>query len=136
MRNTGLMESTQPNGPAPTTSPGANKGGTFRMGAKGGKGAQAWQCAWDRLSRTEWTRSDLLVKELMALFDLKRTSIVELLSRMRMAGFLEQKMIPVATTYARGKGYTANRPRVHYRIAAEVAHTASVPEVQFSGAQQ
>ena len=113
-----METSTRPNGDAPTTSPGANRGGTFRLGAKGGKGADAWQYVWDRLDRTDWKRGDLLAQEAAQEFGLKLTSVVELLSRMRAQGNLDQKMIPIETTYLRyGKPYTANRPRVHYRIA-------------------
>lgn len=105
-----------PNGPAPTRSPGQNKSGTFTLGGKGGKGALAWQHIWDQLSRTEWRNGAALAEDAAARFGLKKVSVVELLSRMRASGVIEQKMIPVETHYGRGKGYVARRPRVHYRI--------------------
>lgn len=108
-----------PNGAAPTTSPGANRGGTFRMGAKGGRTAQAWQWIWDQLTTTDWTYGDDLAIRAADRYDLGKPTVVELLARMRKAGNLEQKLIPVPTVYARGKGFTANRPRVHYRIKAD-----------------
>lgn len=111
---------THPNGTAPNTSLGANRAGTFRMGAKGGRTAEAWQYVWDRLDRTEFQRGDLLATEVAEKFDLKYSSVMELLSRMRRIGFLEQVMKPVETHYGRGKGFTANRMRLHYRIASGV----------------
>jgi hypothetical protein len=103
----------RPNGIAPVPS------GTYRFGAKGGRMAQAWQYVWNRLDHTTFKNgqelADLAAKE----FGVKRASVAEMLSRMRSTGVLEQELIPVPTTYSRGKGYTANRPRVHYRIAQQ-----------------
>lgn len=121
-----FMEATieHPNGIAPTVSPGQNKAGTFRLGAKGGKGAQAWQYVWDHLSTTEWISGTDLAQEAADKFGLKLTSMVELLSRMRTVGALDQNMLPIVTTYRRDGGeYTARRPRVHYRIAREMHAT-------------
>lgn len=108
-----------PNGIAPAQSLGVNRGGTFQLGAKGGRGALAWQYVWDRLDRKEWRYGLDLATEAAEKFDLKPVSVIELLSRMRSSGALEQAMIPVPTTYVRyGKPFVAKRPRVHYRIAA------------------
>lgn len=124
----------RPNGDAPTTSPGANRGGTFRMGAKGGRTAQAWQWIWDQLSTTDWTYGDTLADRASQQFDLGKLTVVELLARMRKAGHLEQKMIPVQTFYARGeKGFTAARPRAHYRIAGPAVVGRLVPPAEEGG---
>lgn len=118
---------TLPNGLAPNVLNWSGaKTGTFRLGAKGGRMAAAWQDAWNGLSRTEWTRADVLADQVSRAHDIKPTTIKELFSRMRAQGVLEQKMIPVPTTYARGKGYTANRPRVHYRIKQEAPDTTAL----------
>lgn len=112
MSNTGSMTvATHPNGIAPVPD------GRYRFGAKGGISAQAWQTAWDMLKRTAWTNGAELAEKVAEQHGLKTSSVAELLSRMRASGTIERKMIPVETTYQRGGGYTANRPRVHYRIA-------------------
>jgi 7-cyano-7-deazaguanine synthase in queuosine biosynthesis len=117
-----MNATTHPNGIAPTRSVGSNKGGTFEIGAKGGRHALAWQYIWDRLDRTEWRYARELAEQAAAEYDLKVVSIIEMLSRMRAAGALEQKMLPIPTTYVqRTRTFTANRNRVHYRIAADVA---------------
>jgi hypothetical protein len=105
---------THPNGIAPTTS------GNYRLGAKGGRMALAWQDIWDELSLTDWKGGLELAREAAAKHHLKTISISEMLCRMRAAGTLEQEMIEAETTYVRyGKSFTANRKRVHYRIASE-----------------
>lgn len=114
-----MKTDTRPNGIAPARSIGVNKGGSFQLGAKGGRTALAWQYVWDRLDREEWRYGLDLAQAAAAEFDLKLVSVIELLSRMRATGAIEQKMIPVPTTYVRyGKAFVANRPRVHYRIAS------------------
>jgi hypothetical protein len=106
---------TYTNGEAPTNL------GTYRLGAKGGRMAQAWQQAWDQLSRTEWTDGLELARTVAEANGLKPISVTEMFCRMRAAGALEQEMLPASTTYLRGgKEYTAQRKRVHYRIAADV----------------
>jgi hypothetical protein len=109
-----------PNGLAPARSIGVNKGGSFQLGAKGGRTALAWQYVWDRLDRTEWRYGLTLAEEAANEYGLKLVSVIELLSRMRASGAIEQKMIAVPTTYVRyGKPFTAQRKRVHYRIAGD-----------------
>lgn len=118
MSNTRFM-TTHPNGIAPIRTKGPNPSGSFRMGAKGGRMAQAWQYIWDRLSAVDFKPASALAQEAAQAFDLKPVSVTEMLCRMRSTGVLEQSMIPVKTTYQRGSGkpYTAMRPSVHYRIA-------------------
>jgi hypothetical protein len=107
-----MAVTTRPNGTAPTTS------GNYRLGGKGGKMAQAWQHIWDQLSETEWRGSLELAHDAATRFDLKQVSVSEMLCRMRASGVIEQTMLPRETSYLRkGKPYTSNRPRVHYRIA-------------------
>lgn len=115
-----MMTETRPNGTAPMRSLGANKGGSFRLGAKGGRSADAWQYIWDRLDRTEWRYGMDLATEAAERFNLKLVSVVEMLSRMRASGVIEQTKLPIPTTYHRGgKDIVMQRPRVHYRIAKQ-----------------
>lgn len=105
---------THPNGIAPVSS------GQYKLGAKGGRMAKAWQYIWDRLDRTEWKGSLELAGEAAVEFGLKPVSVSEMLCRMRASGVIEQTMIATPTEYVRrGKPFTANRPRVHYRIASD-----------------
>lgn len=119
MSNTRSM-TTRPNGTAPLDA------GTYKLGAKGGRMAAAWQHVWDRLDRTEYKGALELAQDAAAAYDLKPVSVSEMLCRMRAAGVLEQEMIKAPTTYSRaGKHgvpmpFTAMRPRVHYRIAENV----------------
>ena len=104
----------RPNGVAPVES------GNYKLGAKGGRMAGAWQFIWDRLSHTEWKGSLELSRDAAAMFDLKPVSVSEMLCRMRSSGVLEQAMIEKPTEYVRyGKPFTASRRRVHYRIASD-----------------
>lgn len=115
-----MTKEAHPNGTAPMRSLGANRGGSFRLGAKGGRGADAWQYIWDRLDRDEWRFGLDLAKEAAEKFNLKPVSVIEMLSRMRASGVIEQKKLPVPTTYHRGgEDIVMQRPRVHYRIAAQ-----------------
>jgi hypothetical protein len=107
-----MNATTHPNGIAPTAS------GNYRLGAKGGRMAQAWQHIWNQLSRTEWKGSLELAQDAAREFNLKPITVSEMLCRMRASGVIEQEMIPVKTQYVRkGKPYESLRPRVHYRIA-------------------
>jgi hypothetical protein len=107
-----MTVTTHPNGIAPTAS------GNYRLGAKGGRMAQAWQYIWDRLSRTDWKGSMELAQDAAEQFNLKPITVSEMLCRMRASGVIEQTRKPVETHYVRkGKPYTSYRPRVHYRIA-------------------
>jgi len=118
MSNTGSMQTTtQPNGAAPTKVLLAD-GRDITLGGKGGRLALAWQHVWDRLDRTEWKSARDLAESAAEEYDLKRISVTEMLCRMATSGVLEQKMIPLPTTYHRGgKDIVMQRPRVHYRIA-------------------
>lgn len=105
---------TRPNGLAPVTS------GNYKLGAKGGRMAEAWQHVWDQLSRTDWAGGLELAYDAAAKFDLKPVSVSEMLCRMRASGVIEQKLITKPTEYVRrGKPFTAKRARVHYRIASD-----------------
>jgi hypothetical protein len=104
---------THPNGIAPT------EAGTYRLGAKGGRMAKAWQFIWDRFDGG-WKDGLKLAQEAAGEFDLKPISISEMLCRMRAAGVIEQEMIEAPTQYVRGgKTFFSNRKRVHYRINRE-----------------
>jgi hypothetical protein len=109
-----VVSTKRPNGDAPLDA------GTYKLGAKGGRMAQAWQYVWDHLSRTEWTDGMKISHKAADAHDLKPVSISEMLCRMRAAGVIEQEMIPAPTDYNRkGVHFTANRKRVHYRIVSD-----------------
>lgn len=113
MSNTGLMQLTidQPNGTAPTAV------GPYRLGAKGGRMAEAWQDIWNQLSTTAWIGGLELSREMADKYKLKPISVSEMLCRMRAGGALEQTMKAAPTQYTRkGSTFTAQRHRVHYRI--------------------
>lgn len=111
MMHTKSMDTTHPNGIAPVNA------GTYKLGAKGGRMAQAWQFIWDQLNTSDYKGGLELATEAAAKFNLKKVSVSEMLCRMRAAGVIEQKITDAPTTYIRqNKEYTALRPRVHYRI--------------------
>jgi hypothetical protein len=115
MSNTRSMNvtTTRPNGDAPTDT------GAYKLGAKGGKMAQAWQYVWDRLDRRTWADGMQISREAAEAYGLKPVSISEMLCRMRASGVIEQEMINAPTPYHRkGVDFISNRRRVHYRIAA------------------
>lgn len=85
----------RPNGIAPVNA------GTYRLGAKGGRMARAWQYIWDRLDRNDFKGSLELSREAAEKFDLKPVSVSEMLCRMRAGNVLEQKMIAAPTDYVR-----------------------------------
>jgi len=108
------MTTTHPNGIAPVDR------GTYRLGGKGGRMAQAWQYVWDRLDRDRWYGSMELSRDAAQAFGLKPVSVSEMLGKMRAAGVIEQTMIVAPTRYTRkGKTFDAARARVHYRIAVD-----------------
>jgi len=118
MSNTVSMQTiTRPNGDAPTQVLLAD-GRDIKLGGKGGRLALAWQHVWDRLDREDWKSARDLAESAAEQYDLKRTSVTEMLCRMAVSGVLEQKMIPLPTVYHRGgQDIVMNRKRVHYRIA-------------------
>jgi hypothetical protein len=90
-----METTTRPNGTAPLDA------GTYKLGAKGGRMASAWQHVWDRLDRTEYRGALELAQAAAQAYDLKSVSVSEMLCRMRAAGVIEQKMIKAPTTYNR-----------------------------------
>lgn len=128
MSNTRSMTtSIRPNGIAPVSS------GAYKLGAKGGRMASAWQYIWDRMSTTEWRSSSELAQDAAQAFGLKPVTLSEMLCRMRASGVIEQKDIPIPTEYVRKRGrregesiaqyaavpasiFTSQRKRPHYRI--------------------
>lgn len=97
----------QVNGPAPG-------GEAYRLGAKGGVMALAWQYVWDRLSRTEWRDGVALSLAAGEAFDVKPASVLSHLHRMAREGVIVGKQINV-------DGTRGVRPRTHYRIPDERA---------------
>lgn len=97
-------EQERPNGPAPG-------GESYKLGAKGGKMAQAWQYVWDRLSPTEPRDGVTLALEAGEVFDIKPASVLSHLHRMAREGVIDGEQIRVA-------GSRGPRPRTHYRIPA------------------
>ena len=109
--NTRAMTTVHPNGQAPD-------GVRYKLGAKGGKVAQAWQYVWDRLNTTDWQDSNALADEAGKKFKILPDSVLAHLHRMRKEGFLEHEIRSVATEVTRGgRTFTASRKRTHYRIA-------------------
>jgi hypothetical protein len=124
-----MTTTTHPNGIAPIHV------GTYQLGAKGGRMAQAWQHIWDRLGRTDYTDGMELAKSAADEFGLKPSSVSMMLCRMRAAGVIEQIETEAPTPYRRKRlrragesdedyaqvpvsEFTSMRRRVHYRIVA------------------
>lgn len=103
--------STRPNGIAP-----APAGYTF--GAKAGRVAQAWQDAWDQLSRTEHTEGIPLAEKVAKKYDLKPASVIAHFHRMAAEGVLLTERRAVTVPVKRGSSsYEARVIRAFYRIA-------------------
>ena len=101
---------TSPNGTAPS-------GTRYRMGAKGGVVARAWQYVWDRLSTTEHRDAILLADEAAEKFGIKAASVRAHMYAMVREGVLETALREVTTTVTRyGKSFPAKRMRTFYRI--------------------
>jgi hypothetical protein len=102
-----------PNGRAPT-------GEKYKLGAKGGRMADAWQHIWDRLDRTEYRDGVSLAESAATAFRVLPVSIVSHLHRMAKEGFLETDIRYVQTMVFRaGREFPARRKRTHYRIKAQ-----------------
>lgn len=99
-----------PNGPAPA-------GDAFRMGARHGKTAQAWQLVWDRLSETEYLDGIELAQTAAEAVGIKDISVM---AHMRLAareGYLETENRIVTVPVCKfGQRYEAGRKRTFYRI--------------------
>lgn len=124
-----MTTQTRPNGIAPSTT-------RYKVGAKGGRVAQAWQHIWDQLDRTTYRDSKVLADEAARRFQIKPISIISHLHRMAAEGILEGKALQVDAVVTRRmlvrnisgavlepRQYqnvqVANRrSRTHYRIAA------------------
>jgi len=101
----------RPNGVAPSTS-------RYRVGAKGGKVALAWQHVWDRLNSTDFKEGVALAQEAARTQDLKTDSVLAHLSRMAQEGILDREVRSVAVEVERkGETFTSHRKRTFYRIA-------------------
>lgn len=102
---------TRPNGIAPSTS-------RYRVGAKGGKVAQAWQFVWDRLNHTDFQDGTMLAQEAAAKYEIKPASVMAHMYRLADEGILEHELRQVPTEVVRaGQTMQATRARRHYRIA-------------------
>lgn len=121
MSNTGAMEKryVRPNGVAPSSS-------RYKVGAKGGDVARAWQYIWDRLDRHTFKDGQTLAAEAGRVFHLMPISIMSHLHRMAQEGILETEVKPAQTVVLRGgKEHDATRRRTHFRIAADVPRVIS-----------
>lgn len=120
----------RPNGTAPSST-------RYKVGAKGGDVARAWQYIWDRLDRTEYRDGTQLSEQAGRIFHLKPISIQSHLHRMASEGVLETEIRPADTTVTRGgKTHAATRKRTHFRIAQIVTTKggAAVPPAEFRAA--
>jgi predicted ArsR family transcriptional regulator len=106
------MQTTRPNGIAPSTS-------RFRSGAKGGKVARAWQHVWDQLDHTEFKEAVPMAWAAAEKFGLQPASVLAHLHLMAAEGILERKQDTVEVQVERPKGvfFTSTRNRTFYRIA-------------------
>ena len=99
-----------PHGPAP-------EGDSFRMGARHGKTAEAWQLVWDRLNATEFQDGIELARDAAAEVGIKDISVM---AHMRLAvreGYLETENRMVTVEVCKfGHRYPAARRRTFYRI--------------------
>ena len=104
--------SDMPNGPAP-------EGDRFRMGARGGVTAQAWQYFWDRLDRHEFQDGTELAREAAERFGIKDTSVISHLRLAVREGWLdtENRWVEVPVMWA-GQETMRRRRRTFYRIGA------------------
>lgn len=118
------MQTTRPNGIAPSTS-------RFRAGAKGGKVACAWQHVWDQLDRQTFKEAVPLAWEAAEKFGLKPASVLAHLHLMAHEGILERKQDDVRVPVERRakptdsnpkpkmQKFMSHRSRTFYRIARE-----------------
>jgi hypothetical protein len=117
----------RPNGPAPTTAPGAMPGHTFRLGARGGKVAQAWQLIWNQLDHTEYRDVRPMAEKIARELEIKPISVIALVNRMVSEGWLAadyRKVTREVTRTATFKGgekrlstFEATHNVAFYRIA-------------------
>jgi hypothetical protein len=106
------MQTTHPNGIAPSTS-------RFKVGAKGGKVARAWQHVWDQLDRDNFKEAVPLAWRAAEKYDLKPASVLAHLHLMAHEGILERKQdsVPVEVERPKGRFFTSTRKRTFYRIS-------------------
>jgi hypothetical protein len=107
-----------PNGPAP-------KGDRFRMGARGGATAKAWQYFWDRLDRSEFRDGTELARAAAEAFHLKDTSVISHLRLAVREGWLdtENRWVQVPVIW-NGQQQMRRRIRTFYRVG----HRAEIQE--------
>lgn len=110
-----MTVSTHPNGTAPD-------GVRYKLGAKGGKVAQAWQHIWDRLTG-EWQDGKVLAAEAADAHAIAEISVLAHLHRMAAEGLIDhekQDVIVEVTRLSKKTGKTSNFPakrtRTHYRL--------------------
>jgi hypothetical protein len=115
------MMETLPNGVAPM--PNLVIGGRpYRVGAKGGRVAQAWQWMWDNMSPTEYTEGRELAERAAARFDLMQSSLLTHLSRMVRDGKIEvdYRYMPFQARRLKANGemstFTTRQKCAFYRI--------------------
>lgn len=103
---------TQGNGIAPSV-------GRYKVGAKGGRVALAFQEVWDSLSRTEFRDAVLLAEKIAPKHRIKPISLMTHMAMIAKEGFLETEVRKIATDVERGgRTFTASRRHTHYRIKA------------------
>lgn len=104
----------RPNGYAPTRT-------AYKLGAKGGFTAKAWQYAWDRLSADEWRSANEVAQEAAHAFHIKPESVRAQMYAAAKDGYLETELRPVTLTVLRkDKGktteFSTTRNATFYRI--------------------
>lgn len=105
-----MTNMTMPNGVAPA-------GDRYKIGAKGGKVAQAWQYVWDRLDAVEYKDAVALADEAAKAAGVMRVSVMSHLHRMAQEGVLDTRTLYGDTTVTKGgKTYAARRKRMHVRL--------------------
>lgn len=110
----------QANGVAPSLS-------RYRMGAKNGLVAQAWQYVWDRLDTSEYRDAVALAEEAATVFKILPDSVRAHMYAMAREGILETEVRDVSTEVTRimrpkdrdsyQRTFTASRKRTFCRIA-------------------
>jgi hypothetical protein len=101
---------TQGNGIAPSV-------GRYKVGAKGGRVALAFQEVWDNLSRTEFRDVVVLAEKIASKHQIKPISLMTHMAMIAKEGFLETQVRQIPTEVERaGRTFTASRRHTHYRI--------------------
>lgn len=108
---------TLPNGAAPT-------GNSYKIGAKGGKVAQAWQIIWNQLDHETFQDARVLADAAGKKLGIQTVSIMSHLHRMAAEGHLDStaKAVDVQVHKA-GREFPSRRKRLHIRLPQEKPQT-------------